>query len=255
MSCFRPSCGEELGEHNRYCIRSGSQRKTPRQSQPDNIKRTKTHDDFIQEKGKERHGFLKQKKIQNSSGTATCTRTSKVKASPNICSEVLINVGLFESNEEGDIFPKRGSRIPVKFGKQYTTEEVLQIALKKHADNDQFFCSLDDYVLCYPDQKIVEFIPGTTESFTVEKCKEEFLSKPHSEMDLFLCNISVYGNCSNMKNSKSNTNSNQSEKKVENNILDNNSHAFEPGIPNSLGLSPGDFLSSCSSFTTCLPNF
>ena len=29
-------------------------------------------------------------------------------------------------------------------------------------------------VLCYPDQKTAEFIPGTTESFTVEKYKEEF---------------------------------------------------------------------------------
>ena len=150
----------------------------------------------------------------------------------------MINVGLFESNDEGDIFPKRGSRIPVKVGKQYTAEEVLKTALKKHSDNDQFFCSLDDYVLCYPDQKIVEFIPGTTERFTVEKYKEEFLSKPYSKMDLFLCNISVYGNCSNMKNSKSNASSNQIEKKVENDIMDNNRHAFIPEIPDCLGLSP-----------------
>ena len=133
----------------------------------------------------------------------------------------------------------------------------MKTALKKHADNDQFFCSLDDYVLCYPDQKLVEFIPSTTESFTVEKYKEEFLSKPHSKMDLFLCNISVYDNYySTMKNSKSNVSSNQSEKEVENDILDNNSHSFEPGIPNSLELSlPEDFLSNNSSSTTCLPNF
>ena len=148
----------------------------------------------------------------------------------------MINVGLFESDDQGDIFPKRGSRISVKVGKQYTAEEVLETALKKHSDNDQFFCSLDDYVLCYPDQKIVEFIPGTTERFTVEKYKEEFLSKPYSKMDLFLCNISVYGNCSNMKNSKSNASSNQIEKKVENNIMDNNRHAFIPEISDSLGL-------------------
>ena len=100
---------------------------------------------------------------------------------PNIRSEVLINVGLLESNEEGDIFPKRGSRIPVKVGKQYTADEVLKTALNKHADNDQFFCSLEDYVLCYPDQKLVDFVPGATESFTVEKYKEEFLSKPYSK--------------------------------------------------------------------------
>ena len=76
-------------------------------------------------------------------------------------------------------------------------------------------------------------------------------------MDLFLCNISVYGNCSSMKNSKSNASSYQIEKKVENDIMDNNRHEFKPGIPDSLGLSPPeDFLSTCSSSTTyCLPNF
>ena len=58
-----------------------------------------------------------------------------------------------------------------------------------------------------------------------------------------------------MKNSKIYASSNQSEKKVESNILNNSSDAFEPGcIPNSLGLSPGDFLSNSSS-TTCLQNF
>ena len=130
----------------------------------------------------------------------------------------------------------------------------MKTALKKHADDDQFFCSLNDYVLCYPDQKLVQFIPGISESFIVEKYKEEFLSKPYSKMDLFLCNISVYGKYSNMKNSKSNGSSNQNEKKVENNILDKNSHLFEPEIPNSHGLSsPEDLLSNSS--TTCLPNF
>ena len=163
---------------------------------------------------------------------------------------------MFESNDKGDIFPKSGSITPVKVGKQHTAEEVLKTALKKHADNDQFFFSLGDYVLCYSDQRLVEFIFGTTERFTVEKYKEGFLSKPYSRMDLFLCNISVYGNYSNVKNSRSNASSNQSEKKVENNKLDSNSHSFEPGIPNSLELSsPEDFLSNNSSSTTCLPNF
>ena len=49
--------------------------------------------------------------------------------------------------------------------------------------------------------------------------------------------------------------SNHSEKKEENDILDNSRHAFESGIPNSLVLLPGDFLSSWSSSTTCLLNF
>ena len=97
----------------------------------------------------------------------------------------MVNVGLFESNNEGGISLKIGRRMPVNVGKQNTAEEVLETALKTHSDNEQFLCSLDDYILCYPGQKIVEFIPGTTESFTVEKYKEGFLSKLYSKMDLF----------------------------------------------------------------------
>ena len=92
-------------------------RKVPTKSSPDSIKRTKTIDYFIQKKGKERQGFFQQKKISNSSSTATCPKTSKVKASPSIRSEVSINVGLFWSNDEGDIFPKRSRQIPIKVGK------------------------------------------------------------------------------------------------------------------------------------------
>ena len=44
-------------------VKCGSRRKAPTQSPPDDLKGTKTLDDFIPEKGKERHGYLKQKKI------------------------------------------------------------------------------------------------------------------------------------------------------------------------------------------------
>ena len=43
-------------------------------------------------------------------------------------------------------------------------------------------------VLCYPDQKTVQFIPGSNEEFTVELYEEE-LGK-HSKIDLFLRNVS-----------------------------------------------------------------
>ena len=159
MSRFYPSCGEELGEHDRYCVKCGSKMKAPTQSPPENIKRTK----FLMtlSKKKERHGFFKQKKIRNSSGTTACPRSSKVRESPNIRSEVLINVGLFDSNDEETYFQK--AEYLSRFG-----NNILQKSFwKQHWRNIQimtnFFCSLDDYVLCYPDQKIVEFISSTTE--------------------------------------------------------------------------------------------
>ena len=36
---------------------------------------------------------------------------------------------------------------------------------------DQYFCHLDEYNLCFSDWKVVEYIPGTSEVFTVEKDK------------------------------------------------------------------------------------
>ena len=48
---------------------------------------------------------------------------------------------------------------------------------------------MDDYVLCYPHQKIVQFIPGSNEESTVELYQEK-LGKPYSIIDLFLHNAS-----------------------------------------------------------------
>ena len=44
-------------------------------------------------------------------------------------------------------------------------------------------------VLCQPDQKIVLFIPGSNEEFTIELYKEE-LGKSYLKIDLLLCNVS-----------------------------------------------------------------
>ena len=72
--------------------------------------------------------------------------------------------------------------------KSFGTTEVAHAAVRKYADYDQFFCGSDDYVLCYPDQKIVQFIPGSNKKFTAELYKEE-IGKPYSKIDLFLCNV------------------------------------------------------------------
>ena len=61
MSRFCPSCGEDLGEHDRYCIKCDSKRKVPAQSPPGNIKRTKTLYDFIKENKKKDMPFLNKK--------------------------------------------------------------------------------------------------------------------------------------------------------------------------------------------------
>ena len=73
--------------------------------------------------------------------------------------------------------------------KSFGPTEVAHAAVRKNADHDQFFCGSDDYVLYYPDQRIVQFIPGSNKEFTVKLYKEE-ICKPYSKIDLFLCTIS-----------------------------------------------------------------
>lgn len=55
--------------------------------------------------------------------------------------------------------------------------------MKKHADHDQLFAADVEHVLLYPDQKLVDKVPGTDEEFTVAAYKRE-LSKPYSKLDL-----------------------------------------------------------------------
>ena len=64
----------------------------------------------------------------------------------------------------------------------------LRFLWKKHADQDQFFCGSNQYVLCYSDQSIVKFIPGTSIEFTVERDKKE-IGKSFSKIYLYLCNV------------------------------------------------------------------
>ena len=86
----------------------------------------------------------------------TTVKTFKSQKPPNLRSEVLINVGLIETNEKSVVAIKRGSRLATKVLKLFGPTELADAAVRKHADQDQFFCAPDDYVLCYPDQKIVQ---------------------------------------------------------------------------------------------------
>ena len=82
--------------------------------------------------------------------------------------------------------PITESRLPVKVQKSLTAAEVLLAEILKHSNHDQFFCSSEDYSLLYPEQKVVTNIPGSEESYTVEKYKKEL------ELDLYLCRTSDF---------------------------------------------------------------
>ena len=77
----------------------------------------------------------------------------------------------------------RGSKLPVNVQNFFTASQVLDAALNKRADFDQFFCELENYFLMYPEQKRVDKVPGSNDMFTVSKYKK-WLGKPFSRIDL-----------------------------------------------------------------------
>ena len=88
---------------------------------------------------------------------------------PKSRAEVVMKVGLIEANEKGIVSIKRGRRLAIKIAKKPSLIEVTRVTVKKHADHVRFLCDSDEFVSCYPDQSIVQFIAGKNIEFTVER--------------------------------------------------------------------------------------
>ena len=149
---------------------------------------TKSFNDYFELKSNERTGFFKRKGRKRTRDENPTSKKSTSKFSFLTRETVTINIGLMESTDKNDynLGPIRGSRLPVKVQKSFTAPEVLSAGNLKHSNHDQLFCSSEDYLLLYPDQKVVTNIPRSEELFTVEKYKKE-LAKSYSKLDLYLC--------------------------------------------------------------------
>ena len=75
-------------------------------------------------------------------------------------SSVASEVGIMDTSK-GSLELVRGSKLPVKVGKDMTADELRVLAPKKLSDYDQVFSGLENYVLLYSDTKLVYHIPGT----------------------------------------------------------------------------------------------
>ena len=93
---------------------------------------------------------------------------------------------MMKLDEHGCLKIKRGSRATIAVAPTVDWIVVKQLALEKHSNLDQYFCMLEDYVLLYPDQKVCQLLSSENITFTVERYKN-FLSKPFSKAELFLC--------------------------------------------------------------------
>jgi len=122
----------------------------------------------------------------SSTGTNTSNTISSSCKQRNNSQEVKINVGIVSGDENGNLRKTRGTKIPVLVHESFTAEKVLQTAVKKIAENNQYFCSLDSYALIYPDFRIVKHLPGTNTNFTLGAYKH-YLGKPFLKIDLYVC--------------------------------------------------------------------
>ena len=179
---FCSVCGSKVAESDQFCGSCGTKRvNLQKDDRAEVTATTKSLKDFLQEKRKDRQKFSLSRK------SLGCHKVrSDAKPSHKIVdTSVIIEVGIMDM-PKGNLEPVRGSRLPVKVGKDMNQEEICQLAIKKHCDHDQFFTNLEQYVLLYPDKKLVYQVPGTTEMFTLAKYKTK-LGKPFSKLTLFLC--------------------------------------------------------------------
>ena len=106
---------------------------------------------------------------------------------------VNINVGIMKINEkDGNLGIVRGSRQTVNVARNSHAGDVLAAAIEKHANHDQYFCSLETHILLYPDQKVVVTVPGSLNEFTVEGYRKA-LGKPFPKVDLYLVKFDDMG--------------------------------------------------------------
>ena len=167
---------------------------------------TKTLQDFIQQKGKERVSFPSTGTSNPPPNLASLNQRSKYRKCDR--NTVNITVGLIKLDEHGCLKIKRGSRATIAVAPTADWTFVKQLALEKHSNLDQYFCILEDYVLLYPDQKVCQLLPSENITFTVERYKN-VLSKPFSKVELFLCLEPDFLKEFNKQDSKTNTRNEQ----------------------------------------------
>ena len=179
---FCSVCGSKVAESDQFCGSCGTKRvNLEKDDRIEITATTKLLKDFLQERRKDRQKFSSPRK------SLSCHKIrSHAKPSHKIVdTSVIIEAGIMDMSKR-NLEPVRGSRLPVKVGKDIDQQEVCQLTIKKQCDHDQFFSNLEQYMLLYPDKKLVYQVPGTTEMFTLAKYKTK-LGKPFAKLTLFIC--------------------------------------------------------------------
>ena len=121
--------GENFKDSGRICVKCGCKRKSLDDS-TNGTKKSKSFNEHVKEKSKERDGFSKAK--------FHFSKNNSNKPS-NLRFEVLISISLVESNEKGMMGIKREVLLVTKVLKSSGPIEVAFAGVRKHVDHDQFF--------------------------------------------------------------------------------------------------------------------
>ena len=92
---------------------------------------------------------------------------------------------------KGSLEPVRGSKLPMKVGKNMKGDEVRVFAQKNIQITISFFSELENYELLYPDAKLVYLTPGTDEQFTIAKYRKD-LGKLYSKNMFLSKDLQIY---------------------------------------------------------------
>ena len=156
---------------DQFCISCGSIKKKSSENEKETEKAT-TSTESLNEYLFEKRNERKKCKVTHKTSSTDRRKSMSWANCKTIDGSVTIEIGIMDTSKRS-LEPVRGSKLPVKVGKYMAADEVRILAQKKHSDYDQFFSGLENYVLLYPDSKLVYHMPGTDEPFTVAKYKKE----------------------------------------------------------------------------------
>ena len=134
------------------------------------------------------------KRKESSRVTTLPSTSSKPKKSKsrkaNSTEKVKIQVGIKEFSElDSTLKVLKGRALPIAVDPCINANGLLQEALTKHSKHFRSFNgNINKYVLLYPDNTVVNLLPGSSQFFSLKDYKED-LGKPYSKMALHLCKL------------------------------------------------------------------
>jgi len=85
----------------------------------------------------------------------------------------------------------RGATVVLKVDPGIDADNILRLAVDKHCTCDCQLLKDETYRLLYPDGRLVDYLPGTLDRFTLFGYKQ-FISKPYQKLLLYICSDDDY---------------------------------------------------------------